>query len=162
MKFSSFFNAFALEYCYINSWHCKLREEKSITHKESRTLNNSLANVVRFCLFAFALQKYVYYTMSTPQRVKYIFLKPKAYKNKMVFCHTRKKRDCSRLTEGVPLVLPYCLGDVVWEIFGYRSWRVVVFDVGAPCNGTCGKKNKKQLIFLSFLIQKQHSLKGHT
>lgn len=43
----------------------------------------------------------------------------------------------------MPLVLPYCLGDVVGEVFGYRSRGVVVLDVGAPCNGTCrGKKTK--------------------
>ena len=34
MKFSSFFIAFALEYCAINSWHCTLREGKSIKYKE--------------------------------------------------------------------------------------------------------------------------------
>lgn len=42
----------------------------------------------------------------------------------------------------MPLVLPYCLGDVVGEVFGYCSRGVVILDVGAPCNGTCREKKK--------------------
>ena len=51
--------------------------------------------------------------------------------------------DSSRLTEGVPLILPYCLGDVVGEVFGYCSRGVMILDVGAPCNGTCSGKKKR-------------------
>lgn len=47
----------------------------------------------------------------------------------------------SRLTEGVPLVLPYGLGNVVGEVFGYRCRGVMILDVGAPYNGPCKEKN---------------------
>lgn len=52
--------------------------------------------------------------------------------------HRHAHETCrhSPQVEGVPLVLPYCLGDVVGEVFGYCSRGVVILDVGAPCNGT--------------------------
>lgn len=52
------------------------------------------------------------------------------------------------LTERVPLILPYCLGDVVGEVFGYHSRGVVILDVGAPCNGTC-RENKTEDSFFN-------------
>lgn len=58
----------------------------------------------------------------------------------------------SRLTEGVPLVLPYCLGNVVGEVFGYRRRGVMILDVGAPYNGAC--KGKTLLTFLLVSPQK--------
>lgn len=51
----------------------------------------------------------------------------------------RRRPQREELTEGVPLVLPYGLGDVVGEVFRDASWRVVILDVGAPWNVPWGK-----------------------
>ena len=80
--------------------------------------------------------------MHLESEMKYTQPKSFPYAKRNMLSQKEKQRKCSRLTEGVPLVLPYCPGDVVGEVFGYRSRGVVIFDVGAPRNGTCREENK--------------------
>lgn len=90
-------------------------------------MNNSAANVF-LCIFLGYLETFC------------ISVREMKCNQSNAFPGIKKELNRSRLTEGVPLVLPYCLGDVGGDVFRYRSRGVVILDVGAPCNGTCKEK----------------------
>lgn len=154
--FFQLFNNSALEYCYINSWHSELKKGKSIKYKDRGEHSITLHLMCFISTYLPQFISNVCHNISPFLRVKSVNLSLKHFSTHGVSQYKQK-----RLTEGVPLVLLYCLGDVDGEVFGYRSRGEVILNVGAPCNGPYGEKTQRNIFFLS-LNRKKHWLMDHS
>lgn len=61
----------------------------------------------------------------------------------------KQRRKPATLTQGMPLILADCLGDVVGEVLGNGRWGVVVLDVRAPLNCSWEGQNAEEKVLLN-------------